>query len=83
MKSIRELRQEINRAIPSMHRQRSSSVGMLFIVGVSRSGTTLLRKTLNRSDSIAISNENHFWDILLSREGVRFKFRQFGESAPG
>lgn len=53
--------------------------GFVFIVGVSRSGTTLLRKTLNRSDRIAISNENHFLGHLLAREGVRFKLRQFGD----
>ncbi len=53
--------------------------GFVFIVGVSRSGTTLLRKTLNRSDRIAISNENHFLGHLLAREGVRFKLRRFGD----
>ncbi len=61
--------------------QSPPSVGtrFVFIVGVSRSGTTLLRKTLNRSDRIAISNENHFLGHLLAREGARWKFRRFGD----
>jgi len=51
----------------------------VFIVGVSRSGTTLIRRVLNRSDQIAIANENHFLGHLIRIEGARYKFRKTGD----
>jgi hypothetical protein len=51
----------------------------IFILGVSRSGTSLMRKILNASDKIAIAWENHFLGHLIASEGARYKFRQFGD----
>jgi Sulfotransferase family len=51
----------------------------IFIVGVSRSGTSLMRKILNASDKIAIAWENHFLGHLIASEGARYRFRKFGD----
>lgn len=56
-----------------------SAAPFIFIVGVSRSGTSLMRVTLNASDQIAICRETHFLGHLISSEGARYKFRKFGD----
>jgi hypothetical protein len=64
----------------SMHEtQAHQSVSSIFIVGVSRSGTSLMRRILNRSDQIAISKENHFLGHLISSEGLRQKLSKYGD----
>ena len=52
----------------------------VFITGVSRSGTTLLRSVLERSSVIAIAFENHYLGHLLERWGVRHAFRGLGDA---
>ena len=49
------------------------------IVGTSRSGTTLMRKILNKSDEISIAFENHFLGHIVTWEGAIYKFRKLGD----
>jgi hypothetical protein len=50
----------------------------IFIVGLSRSGTTLMRKIINSSDEIGICDENHFLGHLIPSQGARHAFRKIG-----
>lgn len=51
----------------------------IFIVGASRSGTTLMRNLLERSDRIGLARENHFVGHVVDREGARHYFRKLGD----
>jgi len=48
------------------------------VVGVNRSGTTLMRNVLNQSDQLAIADENHFLGHLIASQGARHAFRSLG-----
>lgn len=51
----------------------------VFVVGASRSGTSLMRTLLELSERVAIARENHFVGHLRESEGARFYFRRAGD----
>lgn len=48
----------------------------VFIVGVSRSGTTLMRHILERSSQVSVCRESHYLGHLITGEGVRQQVRR-------
>lgn len=51
----------------------------MFIVGVSRRGTTLVKDILNASSRVGIATENYYLGHLSPRQGARHVFRRFGD----
>jgi len=51
----------------------------IFVVGLSRSGTTLLRMVLGKHSRIAIADETHYLGHLLPGQGVRRRVREAGD----
>jgi hypothetical protein len=51
----------------------------VFVVGVSRSGTTLMRRILNRSSRVAISGENHYLGHLVAWQGEHRRLVRLGD----
>ena len=51
---------------------------MVFIVGVSRSGTTLMRRVLNKSTKFALLDENNYMGHLWPPLAMRKVFSRFG-----
>ena len=50
----------------------------IFVVGVPRSGTTMMRALLDTSDRVAIARENHYMGHVFGRRGARHFFRKAG-----
>jgi Sulfotransferase family len=51
----------------------------IFIVGVNRSGTTLMRRVLNSHSRVALAHENHYFGHWLPGLGARDRFRKLGD----
>jgi hypothetical protein len=71
----------VTEAAPAVPPRLPTEPEAIFIVGVPRSGTTMMRHLLETSDRIAIARENHFMGHILGRRGARHFFRRAGDPA--
>jgi hypothetical protein len=51
----------------------------VFVFGVHRSGTTLMRRILDTSTQLAVSGENHYLGHILARQGVHHAISKLGD----
>jgi omega-hydroxy-beta-dihydromenaquinone-9 sulfotransferase len=65
--------------LPAVPERLPTEPEAIFVVGVARSGTTLMRKLLETSERIGIARENHYVGHLFERQGARFYFRRAGD----
>lgn len=57
----------------------STPAEAIFVVGVHRSGTTLMRSILNSSSQVAVTNENHYFGHVLAGDGLHRAVRRMGD----
>jgi hypothetical protein len=62
----------------AMPERRPGEPEAIFVVGVPRSGTTMMRALLDTSDRISIARENHYMGHVFGRRGARHFFRKLG-----
>lgn len=53
----------------------------IFVVGVARSGTTMMRRLLDTTERIGMARENHYMGHYFGRRGARHVFRTAGDFA--
>ena len=67
--------------------ERNLTRGPIFVVGPSRSGTSMVREMLNRNSAVWITRETHYFDDLRQRSATRDEieayFARIGAAAYG